>query len=122
MSIGKAGVGGLEALESRRLLAGAPEFGFALGTSLADRATEVAQDAAGNAYVIGTFHGRMDMDQRPEAQFIIRGPGGPPFPDRGAFVAKYSPAGIPIWAVPIWIEGERTNLDPDVEGLRVDRL
>ncbi|NNF07370.1 MAG: T9SS type A sorting domain-containing protein [Candidatus Eisenbacteria bacterium] len=62
-----------------------PASAYAGGEQNADEITAVEYDASGNFYVAGYFWTEIDL-------------GGPaPLPGRGAFVAKYSPAGSLIW-------------------------
>lgn len=61
------------------------------GSDGEDQAADVAIDAAGNAYVVGTFSNAIDLGagQRLDAGSYV---------GRKAFVIKYDPAGTPLWA------------------------
>src|SRR5579864_4315959 len=81
----------LERLEGRTLLS--IDFSFALGVGCTDiRALAVANDAAGNVYVTGSFRGTADFD--PSAGTTNLTSGG----DHDLFAAKYSSTGTLVWA------------------------
>lgn len=112
----------IESLESRRLLA-VPEFAFILGNTSDERVVAVAQDqVAGNIYVAGMFRGALDVDPRPDSQRLIRSGGSKGNFRRAVYVAKYTPAGLPLWAVPITLQGVGGSDNVAVEALRVDRV
>src|SRR5262249_14187951 len=98
----------VERLETRRTPSG--DFGFALGLSGPGgaRASAVATDLAGNAYVAGSFVGTVDFDRGPDV-FNLTGPG------QDVFVAKYTAAGALAWAR----QFGGTSLDQG-EGIAVD--
>jgi hypothetical protein len=87
----------IEQLERRALLAGDFVFASTLGGIGKDKATDVAVDAANNAYVVGVYNGAVDFDPSPSRTLTL-----PFMPNGGdeAFVAKYSPTGGLLWAVP----------------------
>ena len=61
------------------------------GSAGQDGADDVAFDAAGNAYVVGSFTHSIDLGN---GQTLNAGPG----PDQKIFLIKYDPAGNPLWA------------------------
>jgi VCBS repeat-containing protein len=81
----------LELLESRDLLSA-----FSLGSTGFDSAYSVKLDAAGNAYVFGTFNGTVDFDPGPGVHNLTSSTNNASSPG-DAFLAKYSPTGQLIW-------------------------
>ena len=61
------------------------------GSADQDGADDVAFDAAGNAYVVGSFTHRIDLG---DGQTLDAGAD----PGRKIFLIKYDPAGTPLWA------------------------
>jgi hypothetical protein len=91
----KAGVPLLETLEGRRMLSGALGYAFTFGQAKAPSAgNAVATDEAGNTYVAGTFHGRIDVAPTRNAKRFLKSL------DDGddIFLAKYGPRGKLLWA------------------------
>ena len=101
----------VERLERRALLAGDFAFATTLGGAGKDKATDLAVDSAGNAYVVGVYAGAVDFDPSPARTFTLPSTSG-----NEAFVAKYSPAGGLLWAVPFRGSGaqecQSVALDP----------
>ena len=85
----------IESLESRCLLAGDLGYLAAYGFDKRfDSGNSITVDSAGNAYVIGTFRARIDVDPRPSKQLILKS-----LNDKlDIFVVKYNPVGHPVWA------------------------
>jgi hypothetical protein len=111
----------LEPLESRTLLSlASPLTAFTLPVAPSASAT----DRAGNLYTTGTFPGKTDFDPDPAVEFNLRA-----FsaifanPARSQYVAKYTPDGALVWALPLITDG--TGADPgrtaDAGAIAVDR-
>jgi hypothetical protein len=88
-------------------------YALGLGGLTSDYGWDIAVDAGGNSYVIGTFTGTADFDPGPLTQNIAA---------QGAyddFVARYSPAGKLVWAFGIGGTGQDNAVDVAVKGAYV---
>lgn len=71
------------------LCTGAPAWGLALGDGVAQHAADVAVDADGSIYVVGTFRGSVPQ------LGLVRDGGSEPI---ASFVAKLAPGGAVVWS------------------------
>jgi hypothetical protein len=79
----------LQPLEGRTLLSIAPALGFSLPNTVPG---DMASDAQGNLYLVGKFTGKVDFNLSPRHTFTLNAKLG------GAFLAKYTSAGVLLWA------------------------
>jgi hypothetical protein len=86
----------VELLEDRRV----PARLLGLGGAGADAATDLALDRFGNRLVAGTFTGTVDFDPGP-ATIALTSAGG-----TDGYLAKYTPAGNLLWALPLGGPGD----------------
>jgi len=83
----------VETLEHRRMLASTIGYVVTFGQEKqADTGHSVAVDSAGNSYVTGTFRAAINVNPLGKQFLLTRGNGN------GAFIVKYSPKGMMIWA------------------------
>lgn len=95
----------LEPLEDRLTLAANFDFAVSFGAPGIDLGKDIAVDAAGNAYVVGSFNGTVDFDP---------GAGVTELTSIGAdydiFIVKFSPAGVLVWAKQIDAMSEEVDV------------
>ncbi|MFO0875887.1 MAG: SdrD B-like domain-containing protein [Gemmataceae bacterium] len=83
------------------------DYAYSFGAGANDEGQVVVTDSAGNVYIAGKFNGTVDFDPGP-AQYLLSG--------QGAFVACYTPEGVPLWV------SHLAGPDPyiNIAGLAVD--
>ncbi|HSI32288.1 MAG: hypothetical protein ACAI43_20860 [Phycisphaerae bacterium] len=82
-------------LESRRLLAFDPAFAVPISGFGSQNVTDVAADADGNVYAVGTISGSTEFNPARNRNLELNtGTDG----GGTGFIVKYTPAGVPLWA------------------------
>ncbi|MCY2952763.1 MAG: SBBP repeat-containing protein [Planctomycetota bacterium] len=95
----------VETLEHRRMLASTIGYVVTFGQERqANTGLSVVVDSAGNSYVTGTFGAAINVNPLGKQFILTRGNGN------GAFIAKYSPKGMMIWAKRLVGRGDTSGL------------
>jgi len=99
----------LNSLQAQSNAATEPQFSSALqiGGTGKTQIGGTAVDKQGNTYVAGAFFGNLTFDTKPQATMLAS------TEDYDVFVAKYDPAGQPLWARMANGAKGLTHIDPD---------
>lgn len=101
----------VEALEAREVPAGDLAYAIGLTGLSANMLARTVVDGANNTYVIGSFTGTVDLDPSTTGVSNVTSAGG-----TDAFVAKYSPSGLLVWAKSFGGTGDDVPTDAAIDG------